>query len=698
MNIADRDYFIYEHDNPNGGLFISKPLFGRVAKTWVITIARRINNTDGSFAGIVYGGLALDQFIKSFSAIDVGKNGSITLRDTEMALIVRYPELDNTIGTKTVSKKLTDLFKAGNKSATYRAYAGIDNTERLISYRQISDYPLVIIVALAKEEYLAEWQNEILKYLGLAAIFTMVTLFSSRMLLARWKHEKEIENELRKSWKQMEDIINFLPDATLAIDKNKRVIIWNRAIEEMTGISAREMIGRGEYVYTIPFYGVAQPHLIDLLFKACEKIPSQYINVTRKGNTVMGEAYCKSLYNSKGAWVFAKAAPLYDQSGEFIGAIEIIRDITESKQAFEQIETLSKRLNLAVSSGNLGVWDWTITDNHLVWNDRMFELYGIAHEAFLGNIDAWLNGLHPEDKEEAVSEFQAALNGEKKFDTIFRVRHPDGTVKHIKAYGVVIRGANGTAEQMIGINSDITEIKRAEEEKAKLEYQLLLQSRLAAMGEMINNIAHQWRQPLNNIGLIVQNLQYSFASGELTKIEFDADVDTIMQIAKYMSSTINDFRNFFRQDKEKCAFLISIAVIQATGLLTAALKDGYIDLELQLDENVEVFGYMNEYMQALLNIIANAKDVLLERAIKEPRIAIRAFSENSLSVVTVRDNAGGIDEKILPKVFDPYFTTKGAGNGTGIGLYMSKIIIEKNMGGRLTVSNIPSGAEFRIEV
>ncbi|MDR3579288.1 MAG: PAS domain-containing protein [Oryzomonas sp.] len=700
-NISDRDYFIFERDHPKGDLFISKPVFGRIAKQWIIIMTRRVNNPDGSFVGTVHGVLTLDHFINVFSKINVGKKGFVAIRDDEMALIVRHPALTvagGTVGNKNVGEAFSDLIKAGKNKATFKAISRIDGIERLLSYEKISGYPLYVIAALGKDEYFAGWRKEALMELGLVVLFTLATLLSSRMLLTGWKREKETEFKLRENQKQLKDIIAFLPDATLAIDMDKRVMIWNRAIEEMTGVPAEEMIGKGDYAYTTPFYGVARPGLADLVFMDCEESSIPYPNVIRKGNTLMGEVYCNSLNNNKGTWVFAKASPLYDQSGNIIGAIEIIRDITESKQALKQVETLSQRLQLAVSAANLGVWDRTIADNKMVWNDRMFEMYGIKREAFTGYIDSWLDRLHPEDKDAVVAASLAAQNEGKKYDTVFRIRHPDGAVKHIKAEGMAIKGKDGTTERIIGINADITEMKLAEEERIKLEGQLLLQNRFAAMGEMIGNIAHQWRQPLNNIGLIVQNLKYSFASGELSETEFEAEIDKVMQIIQHMSNTIDDFRNFFRKERNVHDFQIAKAVTEAVELLSAALKNSHIEVKLRLEEKIKVSGFKNDYEHALLNIISNAKDVLLERKVKKPLITIRAFRENNLSVVTVYDNGGGIDDSILPKVFEPYFTTKGPSHGTGIGLYMSKIIIEKNMGGRLTVSNIQDGAEFRIEV
>jgi PAS domain S-box-containing protein len=227
---------------------------------------------------------------------------------------------------------------------------------------------------------------------------------------------------------------------------------------------------------------------------------------------------------------------------------------------------------------------------------------------------------------------------------------------------------------------------------------LIQQGRLAAMGEMIHNIAHQWRQPLNNVGLIVQNLQLSFQDGSLSNDEIDKEISAAMNHIVHMSRTIDDFRNFFSVDKEKHGFVVNNAVSHALDFIGATLVNCNIQVDVQAAEVVTASGFQNEFAQVLLNILSNARDVLVERKIVEPIIRVAITSENGRSVVTVSDNGGGIADHVLPKIFDPYFTTKEQGKGTGIGLYMSKAIIEQNMDGRLTVRNADGGAEFRIEV
>jgi PAS domain S-box-containing protein len=145
--------------------------------------------------------------------------------------------------------------------------------------------------------------------------------------------KKLAEDALQESERRIADLIQFLPDATLAIDKEKRIIIWNKAIEEMTGIMAEEMIGKGDYAYTIPFYGEARPQLMDLIFEDSSEIATRYPKIIREGDALSSEVFCNALYDNKGAWVFAKASPLYDSSGNIVGAIESIRDINKAKIA-----------------------------------------------------------------------------------------------------------------------------------------------------------------------------------------------------------------------------------------------------------------------------------------------------------------------------------------------------------------------------
>jgi C4-dicarboxylate-specific signal transduction histidine kinase len=243
--------------------------------------------------------------------------------------------------------------------------------------------------------------------------------------------------------------------------------------------------------------------------------------------------------------------------------------------------------------------------------------------------------------------------------------------------------------------------KRVEERTAQLREKdqlLLLQSRQAALGEMIGNIAHQWRQPLNILGLTVQQLALYHEFGELTGELLNKNVDSAMELIQHMSQTIDDFRNYFRPDKEKVDFNIRETIEHSLSLLEGSLQNPRVSVEIITKDDLVIHGYRNEFAQVLLSILNNARDALIEKQADDRRVKISISAEGGRAVVSIADNAGGIPPEIMGKIFDPYFTTKGPQLGTGVGLFMAKTIIEKNMGGRLGVSNNADGAEFRIEV
>ncbi len=227
---------------------------------------------------------------------------------------------------------------------------------------------------------------------------------------------------------------------------------------------------------------------------------------------------------------------------------------------------------------------------------------------------------------------------------------------------------------------------------------LIQQNRQAALGEMLDHIAHQWKQPLTCVSLIIQVLEETAADGELEAENIKESTGRIMELLEHMEHTIDIFRGFYRPDKERKVFRIKDCIDQALSFITPALRFHSITVELDVDPALTSFGYPKEYVQALLNILANARDVFKARGTEKPRIAIRAYAEDRKSVVAVMDNGGGIPEDIMGEIFDFYFTTNESGGGTGIGLYMSRNIIEKNMGGVLSAENIQGGALFRIEL
>ncbi len=228
-------------------------------------------------------------------------------------------------------------------------------------------------------------------------------------------------------------------------------------------------------------------------------------------------------------------------------------------------------------------------------------------------------------------------------------------------------------------------------EKDQIMYQ---HARLAAMGEMIGNIAHQWRQPLNALTVLIQSFEMKSMQGTLTQEFIDKQVREGLRLANQMSSTIEDFKNFFSPHKEREYFGVVEAIEDTLELVDLFLKDEHIDIKLIAKEEIRVYGYINEFSQVILNLINNSRDNFRQKKIENDRRIIirveRKTNPEPVAIISFIDNGGGIDEEIIDRIFEPYFTTKHKSTGTGIGLYMSSQIIEKQMHGLITVKNITS--------
>ncbi len=225
---------------------------------------------------------------------------------------------------------------------------------------------------------------------------------------------------------------------------------------------------------------------------------------------------------------------------------------------------------------------------------------------------------------------------------------------------------------------------------------MIQQNRFAQMGEMISMIAHQWRQPLNNLSLIFQTFIFKYQMQKL-------DDETLKQLAQesknqidFMSGTIDDFRDFFKPSREKSEFLLDEVIKESVDIIKPVLKKEGISIILSLDEKIRLFLYASELKQVLINILNNAKDALNESDKEEKQIKVSTIQESDHVKIKISDNAGGVPDEIIDRIFDPYFSTKTDKNGTGIGLYMSKKIVEEYLEGTLSVVNVVDGAIFMI--
>jgi PAS domain S-box-containing protein len=424
--------------------------------------------------------------------------------------------------------------------------------------------------------------------------------------------------------------------------------------------------------------------------------------------------------------VHARGKTVDDGEGRIIRFIGSSQDITERKRLEEELRESEARLKLTMELAKLGAWEYDVSTSLFSFDDQFYSLYGTTAEREGGTLmpaEVYARKFIPPEESAIVANGIAEVQANLSIQLEHRIIRADGEERFIIVRAEAVFNQEGLFVKIRGANQDITERKLAEErlqrKRAQLEELnrtletrvleevtknrekdiiLIQQNRQAALGELLDHIAHQWKQPLNVINLIIYDLGETYARGGLTNKYIRTNVDKIMSLTQHMAQTIEVFRNFYKPEKEKKLFRVKEPIDQAVSFVAPALRFYSIALELEVDPDLSAIGYPKEYAQVLLNILSNARDAFKERGVKKPLIEIRAFADGKNAVVTITDNAGGIPDPNISKIFDIYFTTKEVSGGTGIGLHMSKNIIEKNMGGTLSVVNVEQGAQFRIEV
>lgn len=405
------------------------------------------------------------------------------------------------------------------------------------------------------------------------------------------------------------------------------------------------------------------------------------------------------------------AAPIF-HSLKITGTVVAFHDITEQKFTQKLLADTLLKLHTVLDNAQIGVAH--LRKNEFVWiNKHMKQMFGYTANYLIGKPMGAIYATDADVPNSLTGEVCDLLNKGEVYENERLMKKSTGETFWCHQRGIAI-DPNDPDKGSIWIILDIDRLKKtenhlkalnktlaqrvAEETQKSLEKERLFiqQGRNAAMGEMIGNIAHQWRQPLSTLGLVIQNILSDYQEGILNESALNKYVNKAEQAIRRMSSTIDDFRNFFKPNRTKERFSIYQSICETIQLLDAMLKSNGIAIRLTGNRELQILGHSNEFSQVILNFIANAKDALVDRKVTQGCINIELAGRDGYGFVSIRDNAGGIPEDKLEKVFDPYFTTKPT--GTGIGLHISKTIIEKHMNGKIDFRNTSEGAEFTITV
>ncbi len=497
------------------------------------------------------------------------------------------------------------------------------------------------------------------------------------------------------------EIIDFIPDAILAIDLSGIVIAWNKAMEELTGTLACDILGKGNYEYALHIYGVRRPTLADLALKPDPEIEARYSNLQRDGNSISGEAYVASPGKCC-TYIWGKATPLYSSSGNIIGVIESIRDITERKLAEKELRRSREKYHNIFENSILGLYQSIPEGRYLSVNPAFARLFGYSSPqemiASVTDIGQQLY-LNPNDRERAITQIieQGYLEG---FE--LEVQRRDGTKFWVSMNTSIVQDEDGLHYD--GTVEDITKRKRAEDMlRAAKE---VAEAATKSKSDFLANMSHEIRTPMN----AVIGMTCLLLDEELT-IEQKEYVETIRSSGEALLDIINDILDISKieggmMDMEQRPFSLQRCIEESIGLGAENAVEKGLEMEYKIEQDIPdvVLGDYARLRQVLVNLIGNAVK-FTEKGCISIAVSGRKIDDGSYEIhFAVKDTGIGIPDDKADRLFQLFSqvdsSTARRYGGTGLGLAISKKLVEM-MGGRIWVESrtgIGSRFHFTIKV
>ncbi|MDD2915748.1 MAG: PAS domain S-box protein [Gallionella sp.] len=523
---------------------------------------------------------------------------------------------------------------------------------------------------------------------------------------------RKIEDALTESEARLHEVTNSIGEGIFVINTEGDITFVNPTAAKLLGQSVKNLLGIScRNIFNDPRSSIRTENDTRPPAYLAKNIGDRWLaNILHQHKALRSDNEFFKHQDGSRFQVSYIATPIF-RNEQFAGAVVAFHDITEQKFTQKLLDDTLLELRTILDNAQIGVA--YLRQNEFSWiNKHMEQMFGYTVGELIGK---------PMEAIYANDENLQNSSGGEMHDLLTKgvvenerpMKKSTGEVFWCHQRGIAI-DSEYPDKGSIWIMLDIDRLKNTEnhlkalnetlasrvddETRKSLEKERLLiqQGRTAAMGEMIGNIAHQWRQPLSTLGLVVQNIHADYQEKTLDDSSLEKYVATAKQAIQRMSCTIDDFRDFFRPNRVRECFSICQSIHETMQLLDAMMKNNGIAVRLTGDQKLKTLGHPNEFSQVILNFITNAKDALVERKVSQGRIDIELTAHDKWGIVYIRDNAGGMKNDVMEKIFDPYFTTKP--NGTGIGLYITKIIVENHMGGSITCRNTAEGAEFIITI
>ncbi len=549
-----------------------------------------------------------------------------------------------------------------------------------------------------------EYQNLFLQILFYIFVITSILLFSTalfskflRTIFNEYNDEFEARNISLEHWKKRFELaIIASNDGLWDINFKTKKIYFSSAWLNMFGYKKGEVEKFSSWFKLIHNEDKKN---VELLF---EKI------FAKKSTSIICE-YRLQTKNNGFKWVLARGKVFFDSEGNLDRMLMMSMDIDKNKRMKKELLDIE----LLVEDGKIVIFKLFNDENLSVkYISNSIKSFGFYKKDFENKDINFIDLIYKDDVSIVKAAIKAVLKNDLKDLTfVCRSLNASNEIRWISCRSIPIKNHSGEVSFFYGYINDITKIKVSQEE-LKLQVKeevdknrqkdriLIQQSKLAAMGEMLGSIAHQWRQPLNNVSLIIQFLRDNYRNEDVSTSKLEKFMNKANYHIEYMSDTIDDFRNFYKPSKTQNEFSLKLCVDSLLYMVKTQFENENIKIDFEF-EDVLIINYENELKQSILNILNNAKDALLLKkkntkfdALISIKIKKDIFKEEKTVKLIISNNGGNIKEDIIDKIFEPYFTTKFESQGTGIGLYMTKSIIETNMKGKIEVQNINASVEF----
>jgi two-component system, cell cycle sensor histidine kinase and response regulator CckA len=685
---SEREYFIQLRDNPRDLLVISQPFKGRIANKWIIVLARRISRPDGTFAGVAFGSLSLAKIDQLFSSLNVGRYGAFALRDgADLGLVARYPEpegIGSAIGLKKMSREFLELFRKGETAGVYDAPSGLDRRMRTWGFRKFANARYYIFVGLAKDEYLAGWRRDAWETAIGLALFLLVSSLAAAAIALVWKRNQATEESLRVNEARFHKIFEESPIGISLLGKEREFVLTNQRYREFLGYSEAELMERGPRELLHPD----------------DREPSMALSQKLREGDIpfihMEQRYLRK--DGRVVWSDTTITPLRDEKGQLILTIGWVQDITERKQSEEKVRKLSQAVEQSPAS--IAITD---RDGNIEYvNPAFCTMTGYPEEELLGKNPRILKTETTSSEEYRI--LWETITSGRTWQGEFCNRKKDGELFWESACIAPISDDKGAINHFVAIKEDITQRRRAEEERAALEGQLRQAQKMESVGRLAGGVAHDFNNMLTVIlGHAALALMEAAPSHPL-----HVHLSEIHRAAERSTDLTRQLLAFAR--KQTIAPKVLDLNASLTGMLNMLQRLIGEDILLSMQASPDLWPVKvdpSQIDQILANLCVNARDAMtgvgtitlqtVNRSLTvDDCIAQTEASPGEYVLLTLTDDGSGMEQEMVSHIFEPFFTTKGVGEGTGLGLSTVYGIVKQNNGFIEVHSHPDRGTTFNI--